>query len=98
IADAMPDLTFILDVPAELGLERAAKRRGDASADRFEQEALAFHHRLRDAYRGGAAREPNRCGLLDAQGPQTAGAAEIWAVVSERLDPATAPLALEDAR
>src|SRR6266478_6460849 len=41
-----PDLTFILDVPAEVGLERASKRRGEASADRFEAESLEFHERL----------------------------------------------------
>jgi len=98
IVDAMPDLTFILDVPAEVGLERAAKRRGDARADRFEQEALAFHHRLRDAYRDVALREPKRCVLIDSQRPQSVVADEIWSIVSERLDPATAPLALEDAR
>jgi dTMP kinase len=98
VAEAMPDLTFILDLPAEIGLERAAKRRGEEGADRFEQETLAFHDRLRAAYRDVAASEPGRCVLIDAQRPQSAVADEIWAAVTDRLDPATAPLALEESR
>lgn len=97
IADAMPDLTFILDLPAEIGLERAAERRGGEHADRFEQETLAFHNRLREAYREIAAREPGRCVLVDAQKSPATVAEEIWAVVTDRLDPATAASAFEHA-
>jgi dTMP kinase len=92
-----PDLTFILDVPAEVGLERASKRRGEAGADRFEGESLEFHEKLRDAYLHLAASEPNRCVLIDARDPQAAVAARIWDTVAKRLDPATAPVTLEDA-
>jgi dTMP kinase len=91
-----PDLTFILDVPAEVGLERASKRRGEAGADRFEGESLDFHERLRDAYLQLAAREPDRCVLIDAREPQAATATRIWDTVAKRLDPATAPVTLED--
>jgi dTMP kinase len=91
-----PDLTFILDVPAELGLERAAKRRGEAGADRFEAESLEFHEKLRDAYLHLAASEPDRCALIDAGEPQAAVATRIWDTVAKRLDPATAPVTLED--
>ena len=38
IGDLKPDLTVILDVPVEVGLKRAAARRGNAAADRFESE------------------------------------------------------------
>jgi dTMP kinase len=91
-----PDLTFILDVPAEVGLERASKRRGEAGADRFEGESLEFHERLRDAYLHLAAGEPDRCVLIDARDPQAAVATRIWDTVAKRLDPATAPVTLED--
>jgi dTMP kinase len=91
-----PDLTFILDVPAEVGLERATKRRGEAGADRFEGEALEFHERLRDAYLHLAAGEPDRCVLIDARDQQAAVATRIWDTVAKRLDPATAPVTLED--
>jgi dTMP kinase len=98
VADAMPDLTFILDLPADVGLARAAQRRGEEGADRFERETLAFHNTLRDAYRDIAAAESGRCVLIDAQRPQSAVADDIWAAVVDRLDPATAPLALEDSQ
>jgi dTMP kinase len=97
IADTMPDLTLILDLPAEVGLARATLRRaGEENTDRFEQESLAFHTKLRQAYRDIAANEPERCALVDAQQSQSAVADEIWAIVTARLDPATAPLALEE--
>jgi dTMP kinase len=96
VADAMPDLTIILDLPPEIGLERAKKRRGAKPADRFEDETLAFHRSLRDAYRGIAVEEPHRCVLMDAQRAQSVVADHIWAIITDRLDPASAPLALED--
>ena len=68
IGDLKPDLTIILDVPVEIGLKRAAARRGDAAPDRFESEDVKFHQNLRDAYREIAAAEPARCVLIDASG------------------------------
>ncbi len=38
VGDTKPDLTFVLDAPAETGLARAQARRGDAETDRFESE------------------------------------------------------------
>jgi dTMP kinase len=96
VGNLKPDLTFILDVPAEIGLERASKRRGEAGADRFEGESLEFHERLRDAYLHLAAGEPDRCVLIDARDQPAAVATRIWDTVAKRLDPATAPVTLED--
>ena len=96
IADTMPELTFVLDLPPEIGLARAARRRAGARADRFETEAIEFHARLREAYRDIAAAEPQRCVLIDADRSADAVAEEIWSVVNARLDPAAAPLSLED--
>jgi dTMP kinase len=90
-----PDLTFILDVPADVGLARAKKRRGDGDADRFESESLAYHEKLREAYRALAERQPERCVLIDATEPRVKVAMKLWNVVTERLDPATAPVMLE---
>ena len=39
--------------------------------------------------------EPNRCVLIDASGMRLEVADQIWNVVNKRLDPATAPVALE---
>jgi dTMP kinase len=97
-SDAVPDLTFILDLPAETGLARAAQRRGGAPADRFETETIEFHTRLRQAFRDIAAAEPQRCALIDADRPADKVADEIWSIVNSRLDPAAAPVSFEDAR
>src|SRR5579871_6003325 len=43
IGDLKPDLTIILDVPVEVGLKRAAARRGQNAPDRFESESVKFH-------------------------------------------------------
>src|SRR5262245_53892401 len=61
-----PDLTFILDVPPDVGLTRVIKRRGDAKADRFEDEPPEFHERLRDAFLHLGFSEPERCVIIDA--------------------------------
>jgi len=85
IGDLKPDLTLILDVPVAVGLRRAVLRRGKAVADRFEEEDVAFHERLRDAYRQIAAEEPQRCVLIDANADQDTVATRVWSAVSERL-------------
>src|SRR5216684_1258047 len=94
VGDLRPDLTFILDVPAEVGLARAGKRRGDGATDRFEAEALAFHVELREAYRLLVVAEPRRCVVIDATAPKPEVADRIWKTVHDRLDPATAPVQL----
>jgi dTMP kinase len=94
VGDLKPDLTFILDVPAEVGLARASKRRGEAAADRFEAESAAYHEELREAYRLLVVGEPGRCVVIDATAPKAQVAERIWKTVNERLDPATAPVQL----
>src|SRR5215469_8540825 len=96
IGTLRPDLTFILDLPPDIGLQRAAARRGANNADRFEGESLEFHEKLRDAYLHLAASEPNRCVLIDARDELNTVTARIWETVAKRLDPATAPVTLED--
>jgi dTMP kinase len=94
IGDLKPDLTFVLDVPAEIGLARAGKRRGEGSVDRFEAESLSTHEELREAYRLLVLAEPARCIMIDATEPKDAVADRIWKAVNDRLSPATAPVAL----
>lgn len=86
VGDTRPDLTLILDLPAEVGLARAAARSG-SNADRFESEGLNFHRRLREAFRALAAREPERCVLIDAGAGVDTVAEAIWEAVSSRLKP-----------
>ena len=85
IGDLKPDLTIILDVPVEIGMQRAAARRGAGAPDRFEAEALKFHLELRDAYRQIAAGEPQRCVLIDATADPATVAASVWAALRERF-------------
>ncbi len=81
-----PDLTFVLDLPAESGLQRAHAR-GPGHGTRFERFGTEFHIKLREAFRNIAARETERCILIDANAPQDAIAAEVWRIVRERLAP-----------
>jgi len=82
-----PDLTLMLDVPAEAGLARAASRRGARRPDRFEGEGLDFHRTLRQAFLAIAASEPGRCAVIDAERSEDEVEGEIWKVVEARLDP-----------
>lgn len=59
----LPDLTVLLDLPTEAGLERAAKRGGDA---RFEKKGTEFHQKLRDGFLKLAADSPERYVKVDA--------------------------------
>jgi dTMP kinase len=85
IGDLKPDLTIILDVPVEIGMQRAAARRGDGAPDRFEAEDVKFHEGLRDAYRQIAAAEPQRCVLIDANAAPGVVAARVWTTVRDRF-------------
>jgi dTMP kinase len=87
VGPTRPDLTLVLDLPAEVGLRRAAARRGAGAADRFETEGLAFHQALRQTFLDIAAAEPGRCVVIDASGTPEAVAAAIWRVVAARLEP-----------
>ena len=97
IGDLKPDLTIILDVPVEIGMRRAAARRGNDAPDRFEAEDVRFHQELREAYRQIAADEPQRCVLIDATPDPATVAANVWAVLSDRLLPTPAGNAVNSA-
>lgn len=59
-----PDVTFLLDVRAEAGLQRAEKRGGAA---RFEKKGAAFHQTLRDGFLALANENPQRIVLIDGE-------------------------------
>lgn len=87
VGSCRPHLTLILDLPAEIGMERAAARRGEGTADRFEGQGREFHDALRQAFLRIAAGEPDRCRVVDASGPADGVATEVWATVTTRLFP-----------
>jgi dTMP kinase len=62
-AGLKPDLTLLLDVPVGAARERFRGR----AADRLEAETLAFHERVRAAYRAAQEQEPGRIKIIDAR-------------------------------
>lgn len=78
-----PDLTILLDLDPEAGLARAKARAGDAAADRFEGEKLAFHAALREAFLEIARREPGRVKVVDAALPEHEIADRVWALTRD---------------
>jgi dTMP kinase len=76
-----PNLTILLDILAEEGLARKRAKR----QDRFEQEALAFHQKVRKGYLKLAAEEPERWLVVDASQSKRKIADIIWQRVSQLL-------------
>jgi dTMP kinase len=60
-----PDLTIILDLPAEEGLKRSGNRAN--TERRYESMPFAFHERLRQGFQAIARLEPDRCHVIDAR-------------------------------
>ncbi|MGQ5718331.1 dTMP kinase [Pseudochrobactrum asaccharolyticum] len=85
IDGTMPDLTFILDIPADKGLARAGLRRGTEVADRFEKETIATHEARRQAFLAIAASEPQRCKVIDADRAVDEISVEIAALADAAL-------------
>jgi dTMP kinase len=83
VGETRPDLTVILDVPAEIGMRRMAERTG--SPDRFESDDLARHEMRRQAYLDIARREPERCVVVDAARSEEKVADSIRRIVDLRL-------------
>ena len=97
VGPTRPDLTLVFDLDPEIGLARARARAaghrasqevsqaGQGAPDRFEAEDLAFHRRLRDAFRAIAQAEPARCILIDAAQDPDAVAQAVRRAVAARL-------------
>ncbi|MGH8074331.1 MAG: dTMP kinase [Lysobacter sp.] len=78
-----PGLTLLLDVPVEIGLQRA---RGRGDADRIESEADEFFERVRTGYRTRAEAEPQRFRIIDASQPVEAVATQAMAQLQAHRD------------
>ena len=85
VGATVPDLTLVLDLDVGTGLERARARRGAGPADRFEREAAGFHEGLRRAFLANAAREPERCLVVDASGDAESIGETLWLIVRARF-------------
>lgn len=79
-----PDLTLLLDLPVDVGMKRAAARRGDEAHDRFERERHDFFDRIRAGFLELADQSP-RFALIDAAVPIEAVQAQIQSVLATRF-------------
>ncbi len=80
--DFRPDLTLLLDVPVEIGLERASNR---STPDRFEQEQVEFFERVRQAYLEMARTHDGRYRVIDASQPLEAVQRQLASVFRSQL-------------
>lgn len=86
VGDLMPDLTIVVDVPAEVGMRRV-KRRASDLPDRMEQENIDFYQRVREGYLVLAHSLPDRFVVVDGTKEQEEIEAEIWEYVQRRFFP-----------
>lgn len=79
----VPDLTFLLDLTSELGLER---RKHDGRWNRLDDYDLAFHERVREGYHRLAELDPDRWVQIDAAQIEDEIQEQIRETVARRLD------------
>ena len=82
IGDCVPDLTLVIDLDPQIGLERA---RGRELFDRMESQSLEFYQRVRRGYLDLAKREPGRVKVIDGNQSIDAVGRQIWELVSDVL-------------
>ena len=86
VGGCRPQLTFLLDLPPEVGFRRAGKRPETLGEyDRFEEEDLAFHRRVRESFLEIARLQPERVRLIDADRGVDEIQLEIRRIVHEYL-------------
>ena len=78
-----PEVTFVLDLPVEIGLQRVQSSRG--GLDRLEREKIEFHRRLREGYQTLAKQEPQRLKIIDAQVNPEQVYAQIQSIIQPLL-------------
>lgn len=78
-----PDLTIILDLDPQTGMQRAMKR---GKLDRFEREELEFFARVRQTYLDIAMADPRRCVIIDASQKLETVKSDLIDVLKQRLN------------
>lgn len=82
-AGCRPDLTVLLDLPVEAGLQR--RKLDPAAWNRFDAASLAFHEQVRRGYLELAGAEPGRWRVIDAARPADTVAVDVKRAVDEAL-------------
>ena len=81
-----PDVTFLLDCPAEVGLKRTEKREEtDKKRDRFERKSLDFHIKIRYGYLALANKHKDRFKIIDSTLHEDHVARKIREIISPYL-------------
>jgi dTMP kinase len=91
----LPDVTFLLDCPVELGLERAIRRNKELALDdqdRFEKEKVDFHVCVRNGYLALARKDPGRFTVIDAD----SSLKEVEEEIFQHLSPVLTDMGLGD--
>ncbi len=84
VGEAMPDLTIVVDVPAEVGMQRIRRRVSDLP-DRMEQENIEFYQQVRMGYLLLAEQMPERFFVVDGSQPLESVRNEIWSELKRRF-------------
>lgn len=81
----VPDLTIVIDIQTELGLERAhgRNRKTQDIETRIDEQAVDFHRKVRDAYLRLASDEPARVKLIDGSGSEEAVEQDVWKALND---------------
>ncbi|MFC0157578.1 dTMP kinase [Mameliella alba] len=82
-----PDLTLLIDMPAEAGLARAKSRATDE--ERFEDFGLDLQQRMRDGFLALAAEAPARFRVIDGNRDMDSVARDVHATVLRELAPSS---------
>ncbi|MFL6538189.1 MAG: dTMP kinase [Chthoniobacterales bacterium] len=86
VGDAMPDITFVIDVDVTTARNRLLRRVRPVNApDRMEAEPTDFYERVAETYRDLAKREPQRVMLIDGSQSVEDVEAEIWSAVQSKI-------------
>jgi dTMP kinase len=83
VQDTYPDLTLLLDLPAELGILRAGER--GTERDRIEKEKMDFFERVRTGYLQRAHEDPARIKIIDASQPLAAVQAQVATILTDLM-------------
>ncbi|MBK18904.1 MAG: dTMP kinase [Rhodospirillaceae bacterium] len=85
VGDIKPNLTIILDLPVEIGLERARARKSGGM--RYESMGIEFHQRLREGFLQIADQEAERCVVIDGNQPVDKISKDIIVLIDQRFNP-----------
>ena len=84
VGDVMPDITFILDIPAEETIKRIEARGG--AKDHYDNQSAEFHEKIRQGFLTIAKQEPERCTVINAVQDEQAIAKEIKTPILSLLE------------